>query len=766
MKRFLFLAALALALVSCKDDKNVVIAGSESIVASPTSLSFAAQDADAQVVQLTVSDGTKWTAVCSNSWIKANPSSGTGSANVTVTAYNSTSTSARTGKITFQNSSKSVTAVVEVSQDAYVAPEPIEGNVVPDPAPFDGTKRSSTTYQLLVYSFADSDGDGIGDFKGIQNKLDYLDELGVTALWLSPIHPSDSYHGYDVQDYYKVNPLFGTEQDFKNLVDAAHLKGIAIYIDYVLNHSGVGNKWFTEAVSSESSPYRSYYQISTNPQADISAGNFPSVPFYASSQWYDASVKSITVTTTSDAVTPDNPSAKVWIYEGDAVLHGLTETSPGIHEGTFDINTNWGFLVKDHKTEWGSHKYGATTVADAVVNFGSTMKIMSGDAAKDIVFGSVNKGYTGRLHFRVDWTNPAVKYYGSFGSWMPDLDYGAAASASSSAAFLDLAVSAKKWIDLGVDGFRLDAVKHIYESGHTAGQTQANATFLKQWYDTCNDYFHTAGGNGNIFMVGEAWDSPFNETQYYKGLISCFEFSYWGLLYDALVNGNASNYASTVAGWIADHKAVRPDAITSLFMTNHDHSSKTGDGEARAADDLGKNLAKEKQAAAMILTTEGKPFIYQGEELGYWGNAKGKGDEYIRTPIMWDRNGNDCAKKGVNDKVDASMLTSAISVEAQSANEASLLNNYRTFVRLRNTYEALASGTMTKANVSGTSIAAWYMTSGSERLLVVHNVSTSQKSVNLPATDDLSHPVALLGKAEVSGNKLTLDGNSSVVFQL
>ena len=766
MKRILFLAAFVLSLAACKDDKNVVIDSNESIEASPTSVTLPADASETAVIQLTVSDGTKWKAVCSNSWIKADPSEGTGSANVTISVYNSTAIAGRSGKVTFQNTAKTVSATVDVTQAAYVPPTPIEGNVVPEPADFDGTKRSSTTYQLLVYSFADSDGDKIGDFKGIQNKLDYLDKLGVTALWLSPIHPSDSYHGYDVQDYTKVNPLFGTEQDFKNLIDAAHQKGIAIYLDYVLNHSGVGNKWFTEAVSSASSPYRSYYQISTNPQSDISAGKFPSVPFYDSGQWFDASVKSMTVTETSGSVTPDNPSAKVWIYEGSEKLHGLTETSPGIFEGTFDIDTNWGFLVKDSKTEWGSHKYGATTGADAVVTFGSTMKIMSGDAAKDIVFGSVNKGYTGRLHFKVDWTNPAVKYYGSFGSWMPDLDYGAAASASSSAAFKDLAASAKKWIDMGIDGFRLDAVKHIYESSHNAGQTQANATFLKQWYDTCNGYFHAAGGSGDIFMVGEAWDAPNVETQYYKGLISCFEFSYWGLLYDALIYGNASSYASTVAGWIADHEATRPDAITSLFMTNHDHSSKTGDGEARAADDLGKNLAREKQAAAMILTTEGKPFIYQGEELGYWGNAKNKGDEYIRTPIMWDKNGNDCAKKGVNDKVDASMLTSAISVEAQSANEASLLNNYRTFVRLRNTYEALASGTMTKANVSGTSIAAWYMTSGSERMLVVHNVSASQKSVTLPATDDLSHPVALLGKAELNGSKLTLDGNSSVVFQL
>ena len=121
-------------------------------------------------------------------------------------------------------------------------PDPVdpagESSLTPSPKSWDKQKRGSMTYQLLVYSFADSNGDGIGDFKGIENKLDYLESLGATALWLSPIHPSDSYHGYDVKDYYTVNPTFGTEADFKSLVTKAHAKGIKIYIDYVLNHSG------------------------------------------------------------------------------------------------------------------------------------------------------------------------------------------------------------------------------------------------------------------------------------------------------------------------------------------------------------------------------------------------------------------------------------------------------------------------------------------------------------------------------------------------
>ena len=127
-------------------------------------------------------------------------------------------------------------------------------------------KLSGITYQLLIYSFCDSDGDGVGDFKGIQSKLDYLDGLGVTALWLSPAHPTSSYHAYDVNDYYSLNPLYAVgekttakaEADFKELLAAAHAKGISIYMDYVLNHSGKFNPWFQEAVSNPSSKYRDY----------------------------------------------------------------------------------------------------------------------------------------------------------------------------------------------------------------------------------------------------------------------------------------------------------------------------------------------------------------------------------------------------------------------------------------------------------------------------------------------------------------------------
>jgi glycosidase len=114
-------------------------------------------------------------------------------------------------------------------------------------------------YEIFVRSFNDSDADGIGDFNGITQKLGYLQELGITAVWLMPIFPSPSYHGYDVTDYYAVNPQYGTMDDFKNLVAEAHKRDIRIIIDLVINHTSDKHPWFKDAKKDPNSPYRDWY---------------------------------------------------------------------------------------------------------------------------------------------------------------------------------------------------------------------------------------------------------------------------------------------------------------------------------------------------------------------------------------------------------------------------------------------------------------------------------------------------------------------------
>ncbi|MDR9416270.1 MAG: alpha-amylase family glycosyl hydrolase [Gracilimonas sp.] len=128
-------------------------------------------------------------------------------------------------------------------------------------------------YEIFVRSFYDSDGDGIGDFNGLTEKLDYLndgdpntyDDLGISGIWLMPIHESPSYHGYDVINYRSINPDYGTMEDFKNFLDAAHERGIKVIIDYVMNHTSTEHPWFEKSAAGDAH-FRDFYRWSeTNP---------------------------------------------------------------------------------------------------------------------------------------------------------------------------------------------------------------------------------------------------------------------------------------------------------------------------------------------------------------------------------------------------------------------------------------------------------------------------------------------------------------------
>ncbi len=118
--------------------------------------------------------------------------------------------------------------------------------------------RKSIYYQVFVRSFYDGNGDGTGDMQGLTAKLDYLKDLGVDVLWLMPIHPSPSYHGYDVRDYQAIHPDFGTMKDFDALVKAAHKRGLKIILDYVANHTSSEHPWFQKALAGDKK-YIDYY---------------------------------------------------------------------------------------------------------------------------------------------------------------------------------------------------------------------------------------------------------------------------------------------------------------------------------------------------------------------------------------------------------------------------------------------------------------------------------------------------------------------------
>ena len=120
-------------------------------------------------------------------------------------------------------------------------------------------------YEIFVRSFFDSNGDGIGDLPGLIQKLGYVSGLGVDCIWLMPVTASPSYHGYDVSDYYRVEPAYGTNDDFKRLVAEAHRRGIVVLVDMVLNHSSSEHPYFQAALHDTTSPYRAWYRFAPRP---------------------------------------------------------------------------------------------------------------------------------------------------------------------------------------------------------------------------------------------------------------------------------------------------------------------------------------------------------------------------------------------------------------------------------------------------------------------------------------------------------------------
>jgi alpha-amylase len=163
-------------------------------------------------------------------------------------------------------------AVGAASFALYCANPPVRSELASDQRPW---WRDGVCYEIFVRSFADSDGDGIGDLRGLTARLDYVNDgkpnsaadLGANCIWLMPISRSMSYHGYDVVDYYHVNPQYGTDEDFRQLVREAHRRGIRVIVDLVPNHSASENPYFRSALQGPSSPYRDWYRWSATKPA-------------------------------------------------------------------------------------------------------------------------------------------------------------------------------------------------------------------------------------------------------------------------------------------------------------------------------------------------------------------------------------------------------------------------------------------------------------------------------------------------------------------
>lgn len=448
------------------------------------------------------------------------------------------------------------------------------------------------TYEIFVQSFCDSDGNGIGDIKGMTSKLDYLKDLGIEAVWLMPMSPSPSYHKYDVTNYYDIHPDYGTLDDFKEFVSEAHKRDIHVVIDLVLNHSGSDHPWFVSAKSDVNSPYRDYY---------------------------------------------------VWAHKDDPQTKS---------EG----------------------------------------KIIAGDS------DNVNRWHSVK--------GSDYKYYGYFWGGMPDLNF------DNPKLREEAFKIGRFWLsDIRVDGFRLDAARHIFTDDRPADNHQWWVEFRNEMQKVKSD----------VYLVGEVWADAKTVAPYTKGLPALFNFEMSWAILRALKEGRGDSLAIKHAQIQDFYKEVNPDFVDATILSNHDQN--------RIMSDVNNDTEKARMAAALLLTLPGSPYIYYGEEIGMQGR---KPDEHIREAFLWEEKEKDeCRATWLEPKfsTDQTVIPAAV----QAKNENSLLNHYKTLIGLRNNSKALTYGELVPVSLGNTGISAFVREHQHESLLVLHNLTAQGISVSLPA---------------------------------
>lgn len=761
LRHSMLLAAVTLFAFSCAEsevvDGQLGKPSDAQFSASTLSFDFAYEGGSSPI---TITSPDAWSAESDADWCYASLTSGAnGTSQLHIMAAPNTTGKVRTATITLKAAGQN-DIVLSVSQAA----SPADPNlVVAQPDQWDGKTTDEMIYEILVYAFADSNGDGMGDFQGIISKLDYIEQLGAGALWLSPIHPADSYHGYDVTDYNAVNPKFGTKEDFRQLVDACHQRGIKVYLDYVVNHTGKGHSWYTSALEAykkgEKNEYWNYYMLSEKPSADVADGVFPMLTpkygyVYGSDHWknidgwpvpeatthrykftLDWTAKTIKVEPTEEAAQADNSDTTVekFIYFGETgAHHRMYDKGNGQFELITDFLSPWGFLVLTSDSSWTGTKYGSA----------SGEYIAEGEAHKLALDA-------GDIQF--DYMRTLKVYARLFSAWMPDLNYGEIETVQQSPVYQHILASIKGWLDLGVDGLRVDAAKHIYFQDFGP----ANLEFWRKLYGDANAYYKTKPqADGEMYLVAELF-SGMGENKVYASVIpSFFNFDFWWQSREPLKQGQGKGIAQNLLNIQNQALAVNPNFIDAVKLTNHD--------EPRAMYELGDNRHLARVVGSILLTQSGRPVVYNGEELGYSGTNEAS-DINIRQPMKWTKT--EYAK--YSGALDVS-FANVKSVEFLLEDEMSVLNAYRKFGQLRRIYPSLTEkGKMIPAYKEAgdpASLAGWYRQLGNETLLVLHNVAG--KEISFKLYEQIEKCVAVMGEVTLVGDQLTMPAYSSVIFKV
>lgn len=474
-------------------------------------------------------------------------------------------------------------------------------------------------YEIFVYSFYDSDGDGIGDLNGVTKKLDYIQDMGFNGIWLMPIMPSPTYHKYDTTDYCNIDEQYGTLDDFKKLLEECHKRDIHVIIDFMMNHTSTQHSWFQSATK-----YLEGLKKNEKPSKKA-------CPYYA---YYN-------------------------------------------------------FVPKNQVKEQTYYQVGST-----------------------------------------DWY-----YEGQFWEGMPDLNL------KNKTVQKELEKAAKFWLDLGVDGFRLDGVKYF-----TNGE-ESNIKILR-WF---NDYVKSQ--KKDAYIVSEVWDNYNVAAEYLKsGIDSTFDFSFGqstGVIVSMVRESQSKDVGQSFANAMLNiqdmTKEVNPKATVAEFLTNHD----TG----RMANIL-VSEEKIKMAYALELFMSGNAFVYYGEEIALTGAGK---DENFRSPMYWSATDQTGITDGPEDMDE--IENRFPSVEEQQADENSILNFIKRCLRLRNENPEIARGEMALIpEVKDEAICAITKEYKGSKLVMLYNMSTKEKKVTV--SKNTYKYQGIRGYASTDGSEVTLSDDT------
>jgi maltose alpha-D-glucosyltransferase/alpha-amylase len=512
--------------------------------------------------------------------------------------------------------------------------------------------KRAVFYEVLVRSFKDSNSDGVGDFRGLREKLDYLEWLGVDCLWIPPFYSSPLRDGgYDVADYEGILPEVGTIADFHDVLDGAHERGMRVIIDFVMNHTSDQHRWFQESRRDPGGPYGDFYV------------------------WSD----------TND------------VYEQARVIFVDTEPS------------NW-------------------------------------------TWDPVRSQY----------------YWHRFYSHQPDLNY------DNPAVRVAILNALRFWLDLGIDGFRLDAVPYLYERPGTNGENLPEThDFLRTVRSTIDAEYP------DRVILAEANQWPSDVVDYFGNFEAggdechmCFHFPVMPRIFMAV--RRESRYPISE---ILEQTPVIPETCQwGIFLRNHDEltlemvtdddrdymwSEYAKDPRMKANIGIRRRLAplldndinQMELFTALLLSLPGSPVLYYGDEIGMGDNIWLGDRDGVRTPMQWtpDRNGGfstatpgRLALPAVQDPVYGYQ---SVNVESQLENTSSLLHWTRRMIAARTQHPAFGLGTFTDLGGSNPSVFSFSRDFGDDTVLCVNNLSRFPQPVEL----DLRRwqggvPVELLGR--------------------